>query len=84
MSGPFTSDRWYRVATLQPRLRSHARVVRQHFRGRAWHVLYDPATNRSWRLPIRVWRIVNQLDGTRTLDAIWRDEVATCGDDAPS
>ena len=44
MSRPLFSASWYRVAELRPRLRSHARIHRRRFRGRASFVLEDPAT----------------------------------------
>lgn len=33
------SSSWYRAASLKPRLRSHARIHRHHYRGQLWYVL---------------------------------------------
>lgn len=84
MSGPFLSSDWYRVAELKPALRSHGRVVRQRFRGRAWYVLHDPATQRALRLSPTAWMLVSSLDGATSVDAAWHRIVAEVGDDAPS
>ena len=35
------SPSWYRVATLVPRLRSHAQLHRHQYRGQIWYVLQD-------------------------------------------
>lgn len=84
MSAPFLSPDWYRVAALKPALRSHGRVVRQRFRGRAWYVLYDPVTQRALRLSPTAWMLITSLDGVTSVDDAWNRVVAEVGDDAPS
>jgi len=43
MSESLFSPSWYRVANLKPRIRAHARILRQSFRGEVWFVLQDQA-----------------------------------------
>ena len=38
MTEPLLSSSWYRVAGLQPRLRSHARLHRMRYRGALWYL----------------------------------------------
>jgi putative peptide zinc metalloprotease protein len=57
-------------------------VSRQTVRGTVWQVLTDPYTGRQHRFNDAAWRLLAALDGERTLDAIWQDELARHGDDA--
>lgn len=84
MAGSFLSDGWYRVAALRPRLREHARVSRQRFRGRAWYLVHDPLTNRVHRFSPNAWWIAAQLDGACSVDAAWQRAITELGDMAPS
>lgn len=81
---PTFHESWYRVAELRPRIRSGVRVQRQHFRGRDWWVLRDPATNRFFRMNRAAWRLVGLLDGRRTVQAAWDLSNAASADDAPT
>jgi putative peptide zinc metalloprotease protein len=84
MSEPFLSASWYRVATLRPKLREHARVERHRYRGRAWYVVRDNASGRVHRLSPAAHLFVAMMDGVRTVDDLWTDAAARLGDDAPS
>ena len=84
MTGAFLSDSWYRVAALRPRLRGHARVSRQRFRGQAWYLVHDPLTNRVHRFSPAAWWLACQLDGACTVDAAWQRALAELADAAPS
>jgi putative peptide zinc metalloprotease protein len=84
MAEPFLSSSWYRVATLRPKLREHARVERHRYRGRAWYVVHDHASGRVHRLSPAAYLFVAMMDGTRTIDDLWTDAAARLGDDAPS
>jgi putative peptide zinc metalloprotease protein len=84
MAGTFLSDGWYRVAALRPRLREHARISRQRFRGKAWYIVHDPLTNRAHRFSPSAWWIAAQLDGGCTVDAAWQRALSELGDAAPS
>lgn len=76
------SHEWYRVANLKLRLRPGMSVSRQVVRGLVWHVLTDPYTGRQHRFNESAWRLLAAMDGERTLDQIWRDQLARHGDDA--
>lgn len=84
MAGTFLSDSWYRVAELRPRLRDHARVARQRFRGKPWYIVHDSLTNRSHRFSPSAWWLASQLDGNCPVDTAWQRALVELGDDAPS
>jgi hypothetical protein len=84
MAGPFLSASWYRVAALRPALRAHARIQRQRFRGQAWYVLHDSAAGKLHRFSPAAYRVVQLMDGERTIDAIWHEVAAEAGADAPT
>ena len=65
------SPSWYRVAELKPRLRSHARIHRQHFRGQLWFVLQDQASGRYHRLTPAANLVISLMDGKRSVQEIW-------------
>src|SRR5215470_4719541 len=83
-AGPFLSSSWYRVAGLRPKLREHASISRHRYRGSSWYVLHDHATGRAHRLSRASYMIVGGMDGTRTVDQIWRDAAYRLGEEAPS
>ena len=78
------SPSWYRVATLRPRLRSHARVHRHEYRGRRWYVLQDRMSRRSHRLNPPAHYLVGLMDGRRTLQELWDAAAQRFGDQAPT
>ena len=84
MSGPFLSASWYRVADLRPELRRHARIHRQRFRGQPWYVLADSASGKLHRFSPAAYRVVQLMDGERTIDEIWRVVAAEAGTEAPT
>ena len=47
MSDALFSPHWYRVADLTPRIRSHAKFRRHHYRGQLWYVLDDQGALRK-------------------------------------
>ena len=81
---PTFSESWYRVAELRPRLRATVRVHRQHFRGRMWYVIQDPASNLFFRVNDAAYRFVGLLDGRRTVAEVWRICNEQIGDAAPT
>ncbi|MBW1686920.1 MAG: hypothetical protein JRS35_17855 [Deltaproteobacteria bacterium] len=83
-SGSTFSSSWYRVAGLKPRLRSHARFSRHHYRGEPWYVLQDPSSGRSHRLTPSAYQIVGLMNGERTTQEIWQLVDERLGDDAPT
>jgi len=78
------SPSWYRVANLQPRLRSHTQIHRHHYRGKLWFVLQDHSSGSYHRFSPPVYYILSQMDGKRTFQEIWDRAVEHLGDDAPT
>ena len=81
---PTFHESWYRVASTRPRLRASVQSYRQHYRGRPWHVLQDPASNRFYRLSESAYHFVALLDGRRSVEQAWRACNETLGDDSPT
>jgi len=81
---PTFSRSSYRVADLCPRLRSTVQIHRQHYRGRMWHVIQDPASNQFFRVNEAAYRFVAMLDGRRTVTDVWRQCNEQLGDQAPT
>jgi len=80
---PFLSASWYRVEALKPRLAGRARIHRHRYRGQAWYVIEDEATGRAHRFTPAAYALLGRMDGTRTLDAIWKEAAEALGRDAP-
>lgn len=78
------SPSWYRVANLTPRLRSHARIHRQEFRGEIWYILQDPTSERYHRFSPAAYFVIGLMDGCRTAQIIWDIALRKLGDDAIS
>jgi putative peptide zinc metalloprotease protein len=81
---PTFSPLWHRVRALRPRLRPHTQVTRQHYRGRRWHVVHDPASNQFYRLSPVAFQMVGLLDGQRTVEQVWNIALENHGDNAPT
>jgi putative peptide zinc metalloprotease protein len=81
---PLFSASWYRVAGLQPRLRSHARIHRQRYRGQTWYVLEDRAAERFHRFSPAAYQVIGLMDGRRTVELIWEAASSRLGDDGPT
>jgi putative peptide zinc metalloprotease protein len=84
MSEPFFSSSWYRVAALKPRLRSHARIHRHHYRGQLWYVLQDLAAHRYYRFSPAAYCFISLMDGRHTVQELWEHASSRLGDDAPT
>ena len=84
MEKSFHSDSWYRVAGLRLKLRNHAKLYRQHFRGQLWYVLQDRTSGRFHRFSPSSYFIISMLDGHRTLDEIWEIACRQLDDDVLS
>ena len=84
MAKAFFSNHWYRVAELQPRLRSHARILRHQYRGQTWYVLDDPSTQRYHRFTTDSHLPIGLMDGRRTVQEIWEIACERLGDNAPT
>ena len=84
MAGPFLSASWYRVAELRPQLRAHARIHRQRFRGQPWYILRDSASGKLHRFSPATYRVIQLMDGQRTIHHIWSEVAAQAGAEAPT
>src|SRR4051812_22578785 len=76
------SPSWYRVAQLTPRLRKHAHLHRQEYRGQTWYVLQDLTSERFHRFSPSAYLIIGQMDGERTVHQIWEAALEQLGDNA--
>src|SRR5213596_4244157 len=81
MDESFYSPSWYRVADLQPRLVSHAKIHRQHFRGQLWYVMQDRASGRFHRFSPAAYFVISLMNGARTVREIWETACKRLGDD---
>lgn len=84
MAKSLFSSSWYRVAELKLRLRRHAQIHRQQFRGETWYVLQDHQTGRFHRLSASSNLMISLMDGRRTLHEIWDLVGRRAGDDPPT
>jgi putative peptide zinc metalloprotease protein len=84
MSEALFSPSWYRVAALKPRVRSHAQITRQDYRGKIWFVLQDHAAERSHRFTPAAHHFIGLMNGDRTVQEIWEATSAALGDEAPT
>jgi putative peptide zinc metalloprotease protein len=75
---------WYRVASLRPQLRSHARLHRHRYRGEVWYLLQDPISNRVHRFAPAARVFLAAMDGRRSVQALWEMAQRQLGDDAPT
>jgi putative peptide zinc metalloprotease protein len=78
------SPSWYRVAELRPRLRSHVRVHRHHYRGELWYVLEDRVSRRMHRFNPAAYYLIGLMDGQRTVQKMWDSAAERFGDDVPT
>jgi len=78
------SPAWYRVATLQPRLRSHARIHRHEYRGEVWYLLTDRLSRRAHRFGAEAHFVLGLMNGRRTVQEVWEAASARFGEQAPS
>jgi len=81
---PLFSNSWYRVAQLQPRLRSHAQIHRHRYRGQTWFVLEDRASQRFHRFSPQAHLFIGLMDGRRTVQELWETACERLGDDSPT
>jgi len=84
VSQPLFSSSWYRVAELQPRLRSHAQIHRHQYRGQTWYVLEDRASQRFHRFTRQAHLLIGLMDGRRTVQELWETACERLGDESPT
>jgi putative peptide zinc metalloprotease protein len=78
------SSRWYRVAGVHPRLRSHVRVSRHMYRGQVWYLLQDSSTGRHHRVDENTFHFIGRMDGKRSTDEIWHSLLNRLGENTPT
>lgn len=83
MDKPLFSEHWYRVKSIRPKLRSHAKLHRHEYRDTLWYVLEDHSSARYHRFNARAYGVIGLMDGRRTVHQIWREINTLLGDDAP-
>jgi putative peptide zinc metalloprotease protein len=81
MAESLFSPSWYRVASLTPRLRGHARIYRHEYRGEVWYVLQDHAKGRYYRFNPATYQIVGLMNGERTVQQVWEKAAERLGDE---
>ena len=81
---PLFSSSWYRVAELQPRLKSHAHIHRHRYRGQTWYVLEDRASQRFHRFTPQAHLLIGLMDGHRTVRELWEIAFERLGDESPT
>lgn len=64
-------ESWYRLAESKIALRASVRVHRQVYRGVVWYVLYEPFTNKFYRLPQGAYEFVSRLSINKTVGEVW-------------
>jgi putative peptide zinc metalloprotease protein len=84
MSEALVSSSWYRVAELQPRLRSHARLHRMRYRGELWYLVQDPVSQRVHRFTPAARFFIAAMNGERTVQQLWELTNRQLGEDAPT
>jgi len=84
MSGSLFSQHWYRVRELNPRLRKHVALHHHVYRGRDWYVLQDRVSGKFHRFDAATHLAIGQMDGRRSVEAIWESLYESLGDDAPT
>jgi len=84
MAESMFSSSWYRIANLKPRLKSHAQISRQHYRGQLWYLLQDRTNNQNHRFSPEVYYVLSLIDGERQFQEIWELALEHLGDDAPT
>jgi putative peptide zinc metalloprotease protein len=84
MSRPLLAEGWYRMRHLRPRVRSHVRFHRHAYRGEVWHVIEDRLGGKHQRFNPHAYRIIDLMDGARTMDDIWAVVTAELSDDTPT
>jgi len=65
------SSSWHSVAELRPKLVPQARVTRHVYRHQVWFVVQDQSGGRFHRLSPAAHALVMQMDGGRTVQALW-------------
>jgi putative peptide zinc metalloprotease protein len=77
------SESWHRVATQRIRLRPSVQIRKQFYRGERWHVAQDAFTHSFFRFTAEAYAFIARLDGSRTVEEIWKHCLELNGERAP-
>jgi putative peptide zinc metalloprotease protein len=69
---------------MKPRLRAHAQIHRQRFRGDVWYLVQDHQTGRFHRVSPAAHLVLCMMDGRRTVHDIWVRVGEQLGEDQPT
>lgn len=78
------SHLWYRVESIRPRVRGHTEIHRHYYRDELWYVLQDKISGKYHRFTPAAYYLIDQMDGSRTLQEIWEEAVAHLGENVPT
>src|SRR5262245_35302432 len=78
------ASNWYRIAELKPRLRAHAQIHRQQYRGEIWYVLQDHQSGLFFRISPAANLMLCCMDGRRTMQQIWDIAAERFGAERPT
>ncbi len=84
MDDSLFSPSWYRVAQLQPRLKTHAQIHRHTYGEEVWYVLQDHVSGRFYRFTPIAYHVIGLMDGDLTVQELWERAMDRFGDDAPT
>lgn len=76
-------ESWYRLSEAKIALRASVRVHRQMYRGVLWYVLFEPFTNKYYRLPQGAYSFVSRLSSQKTIGEIWDELLNSGAEDVP-
>jgi putative peptide zinc metalloprotease protein len=75
------SGSWYRIAGYRPRLRRHARIYRQQYRGRLNYMLQDRTSGRYHVCSPPAYFMMSLMDGAHSVEEIWNAACAAFPDE---
>lgn len=78
------SEHWFRVRDLKPRLANDVVIRRHSYRKVPSYILHRQSTGAYHRVNSSVFKVIDSLDGTTTLDAAWQRAIETQGEYAPT
>lgn len=82
--GATFSEHWHRVAKRRFSISRGTRIARQRFMGETWFVVSDPVQSGYHRLHASAYRLLARMDGRRTVEDVWREEVRRDPERAPT
>ncbi len=78
------SPSWYRVADLQPRIRSHNTIHRHIYRGIVNYIVEDKSTGQIYRFNSMAYQVIGMMNGQWSIHTIWERMTESHGDEAPN